>query len=472
MPDSDQKYRILEKLDSGGMAEIYRGEAESLQGFKKQVAIKRILPHLTKNQKFVAMFLDEARLSLYLNHANIVHVFDIGRSGSTYFIVMEYVDGLNLRALSESIKRQNKRLDLARSLYIMMEVCKGLGYAHDMTGPDDKPLGIVHRDVSPPNILLSKMGEIKLVDFGLAKAASQLEQTDPGVVKGKFSYLSPEAASGLEVDYRTDIFACGILLFEMLTGRRLFYGETDYQTVELVRQARVPSLPALNPEVPPELDGIVQRALARDPEQRFQHAYEMQDSLAQFLFSRSLKVTSRDIAWLVRECMEEHQQTIPPTVHVGSVIDGLIQEEIVKFTSLDAPGPQDQLGAKPLSPEEIGAGGPLDPRDFIDPRAWTNEFISSDPLKADSPPPPPARPGDLPEVTSLEQMLEGNEAPIATAALPLPPERKKARGPWRNLLVAFIVFIVLGAATILVLHTLGLLRSEGTTDNQDIIKPE
>jgi serine/threonine-protein kinase len=472
MPDSDQKYRILEKLDSGGMAEIYRGEAESLQGFKKQVAIKRILPHLTKNQKFVAMFLDEARLSLYLNHANIVHVFDIGRSGSTYFIVMEYVDGLNLRALSESIKRQNKRMELSRSIYVMMEICKGLGYAHDMTGPDDKPLGIVHRDVSPPNILLSKMGEVKLVDFGLAKAASQLEQTDPGVVKGKFSYLSPEAASGLEVDYRTDVFACGILLFEMLTGRRLFYGETDYQTVELVRQARVPSLPALNPDVPPELDGIVQRALARDPEQRYQHAYEMQDALAQFLFSRSLKVTSRDIAWLVRECMAEHRQTIPPAVHVGSVIDGLIQEEIVKFTSLDAPDRDNQLGAKPLSPEEIGSAGPLDPRDFIDPRAWTNEFISTDPLKPDAPSSPEApRPGDLPEVTSLEQMLEGNEAPIATAALPLPPERKR-RGPWRNLLIAFVVFIVLGAATILVLHTLGLLRSEGATENQDIIKPE
>ena len=155
------------------------------------------------------------------------------------------------------------------------------------------------------------MGEVKLVDFGLAKATSQLEQTDPGVVKGKFSYLSPEAASGLEVDYRADIFACGILLFEMLTGRRLFYGETDYQTVELVRQAQVPSLTALNPEIPLELDRIVHRALARDPAQRFQHAYELQDALAQFLFSRSLKVTNRDIAQLVRECIAERQQHHP-----------------------------------------------------------------------------------------------------------------------------------------------------------------
>jgi len=266
------------------------------------------------------------------------------------------------------LRRQNRRLDLARAIYIIMEICKGLGYAHDMTSPDGASLGIVHRDVSPPNVLLSKTGEVKLVDFGLAKAASQLEQTEPGVVKGKFSYLSPEAASGLQVDFRADIFSAGIIMFEMLTGRRLFYGETDYQTVELVRQARVPSLCALNPEVPTELDQIVQRSLARDPEHRFQHAYELQDSLAQFLFSRSLKVTSRDVAWLVRECSAERQKALPPTVHSGSVIDTLIQEEICKFTSLDSVEGDDQEGSRPLSPEELsGQSGPTDPHDFIDP---------------------------------------------------------------------------------------------------------
>ncbi len=229
----DQKYRILEKLDSGGMAEIYRAEAELIQGLKKQVAIKRILPHLTKNEKFVAMFLDEAKLSLYLDHANIVHVFDIGRSGETYFIVMEYVHGPNLRSVNESMHRLGQSIKIEEAIFMMMEVCKGLGSAHDMVSPEDgQSLNIVHRDVSPPNILLSRNGEVKLVDFGLAKAASQVEQTDPGVVKGKFSYLSPEAASGQTVDFRSDLFAVGIILFEVLTGRRLFLGETDYQTVE------------------------------------------------------------------------------------------------------------------------------------------------------------------------------------------------------------------------------------------------
>src|SRR5215813_12623702 len=260
------RYTITERVDQGGMAEVFRGVAESLQGFKKSVAIKRILPSLTKNKKFVSMFLDEAKLSLYLQHANIVHVFDIGVADSAYFIVMEYVDGCNLKSLLEFFRRRARRIAPAHTIYIMIEVCKGLAYAHDVQDPESgRPLGIVHRDISPPNILLSKMGEVKLVDFGLAKATSQAEITDPGVVKGKFSYLSPEAASGIEVDSRSDIFAVGILLWEMLTSKRLFYGETDYQTVELVRQAKIPSVAALNPEIDADLEDIVRKALARDP---------------------------------------------------------------------------------------------------------------------------------------------------------------------------------------------------------------
>src|SRR5262245_10387026 len=200
MPES-QRYRITDKNDAGGMAEVYRGVAEStVGGLKKAIAIKRILPSLTKNKKFVSMFLDEARVSMHLQHANVVGVFDIGMADTAYFIVMEYVDGANLKTIVESMRRRGKRLSVAQVVYIMMEVCKGLHYAHDLADPENgRELGIVHRDISPPNILVSKRGEIKLVDFGLAKATSQLESTDPGVVKGKFSYLSPEAASGKEV---------------------------------------------------------------------------------------------------------------------------------------------------------------------------------------------------------------------------------------------------------------------------------
>ncbi|MSP58853.1 MAG: serine/threonine protein kinase [Myxococcales bacterium] len=377
------KYRITDRIDSGGMAEVFRGVAESLQGFKKNIAIKRILPNLCKNKKFISMFLDEARLSLHLQHANIVGVFDIGMSPpeaggeSAYFIVMEFVDGIHLKGIIESMRRQGKRPSVAHVLYLMMEVCKGLAYAHDFADPEtNKLLHIVHRDISPPNILISKMGEVKLVDFGLAKANSQLESTDPGVVKGKFSYLSPEAAQGKDVDRRADIFAVGILMYEMLTGKRLFYGENDYQTVELVRQARVPSVTQQNPEVEPELEAVVRKSLARDLNQRFQTAGELQDAIAQYLFSRGLKVTSRDISALVKNCVAERQKTQPVAKTPQSLIDELIREELLKFTSLEAgevASEQPGSGGRPLSPEDLDGARPLDAGAFVDTRSWTDE---------------------------------------------------------------------------------------------------
>ena len=333
------KYRVTDKLDAGGMAEVYRGVAEStVGGVKRAVAIKKILPNLTKNKKFVQMFLDEARVSMNLQHANIVGVFDIGMAETAYMLVMEFVDGANLKTIIESMRRQGRPIPLQQTVYILMEVCKGLQYAHDAVDPETgRELGIVHRDISPPNILISKRGEVKLVDFGLAKATSQLETTDPGVVKGKFSYLSPEAASGKEVDRRADIFAVGILLYELLTGKRLFFGETDYQTVELVRQAKVPPIAQQNPGVTPELEQIVRKALARDPDERFLQANDLQDALAQFLFSQRLKVTSRDIEQLVQSCVREKQRSQPVIKKSSddSIIDALINEEIVKFTSLE-----------------------------------------------------------------------------------------------------------------------------------------
>jgi len=410
------RYTITERLDHGGMAEVFRGVAESMEGFKKSVAIKRILPNLTKNQKFVSMFLDEARLSLFLQHANIVQVFDISRTpDNAYFLVMEFVDGCNLKSLIERQKQKGKRIETAHTIYLMMECCKALQYAHSLEHPEtNEPLGIVHRDISPPNILLSKNGEIKLVDFGLAKANSQIESTDPGVVKGKFSYLSPEAASGLEVDHRADVFAVGILLWELFTGRRLFYGDTDYQTVELVRQARVPSISAINPEIENELEQVVRKALARDPEERYQSASDLGDALAQYLFSRRMKVTARDIANLVKDTQVEmmRKRSAAPK---ESLIDALILDEMQKMTSLV----EDDDG----QPSNTSEGSmSLDPSAFVNTQNWSGELASSgtgapgsergrEKFKRPTRPPPnkaargvptPA-PGDL---ESLEQMLE------------------------------------------------------------------
>ncbi len=365
MPDS--RYRITERIAAGGMAEVFRGVAESLQGFRKNVAIKRVLPALTKNKKFVSMFLDEARLSLHLQHANIVQMFDIGHADDTYFIVMEFVEGVDLKAILEWRRRIGKRLTVGQTIYLIMEACKGLAYAHDVTDPETGALlGIVHRDVSPPNVLISRNGEVKMADFGLAKATSQLEITDPGVVKGKMSYLSPEAARGEEVDRRADIFAVGILLYEMLTGKRLFYGETDYQTVELVRGAKVPPIAPQNPEVEEEIEDICRKALAKRPDDRFQSATDLQDALAHYLFSRGLKMIQRDIADLVRGCQED-MATLSGTARRGgkpSIIDTILHEEIDSFTSVDFQEPG-------VGPEGVPAGAPMG--DFIDPRAWAED---------------------------------------------------------------------------------------------------
>jgi serine/threonine-protein kinase len=366
MPES--RYRIIERVAAGGMAEVFRGVAESLQGFRKNIAIKRVLPSLSKNKKFIAMFLDEARLSLGLQHANIVQVFDIGHADDTYFIVMEYVEGVDLKAVLEWRRRIGKPLTIGQTVYIILEVCKGLAYAHDLGNPDTgEPIGIVHRDVSPPNVLLSRNGEVKVADFGLAKAAVQVEHTDPGVVKGKMSYLSPEAARGEDVDRRADIFAVGILLYEMLTNRRLFYGETDYQTVELVRAAKVPPIGAQNREVEPELEDIVRKALARRLEDRFQSATDLQEALAHYLFSRGLKMLQRDIGDLARACLEDQLTTSGAVKKPkASVIDTLLHDEIKQFTSMDFEEP-------PAEPEPPPAPSASSSGDFVDPRAWADD---------------------------------------------------------------------------------------------------
>lgn len=370
MPES--RYRITERIAAGGMAEVFKGVAESLQGFRKSVAIKRILPNLTKNQKFVTMFLDEARLSLFLQHANIVQVFDIGHADNTYFIVMEFVDGVDLKAIFEWRRRIRKRLTIGQCIYMIMEVCKGLAYAHDLLHPETgRPLGIVHRDISPANVLISRNGEIKLADFGLAKAASQVEATDPGVVKGKMSYLSPEAARGENVDHRADIFAVGILLYEALTSKRLFYGESDYQTVEMVRNAKIPSISQQNPEVEPEFEEIVRKALARRVEDRFQTATDLQDALAHYWFSRGLKMIQRDIADLVRACQDD-QATVSTggRVKKPNLIDTILHEQLDAFTSVGfdgtTPGPEaDRITEQQAVHRPTGG--------FIDPRAWSQE---------------------------------------------------------------------------------------------------
>lgn len=436
---SDNKFKIVQKLDAGGMAEVYKGIQTSVQGIEKLVAIKRILPHLTKNQKFVDMFLDEARVSMHLSHANIVQVFDLGQSTETFFIVMEYIDGTNLKNIADYFKAQGRTMPVEQAVYIATEICKGLAYAHDLRNPvTGKPLNIVHRDISPPNVLISRGGEIKIVDFGLAKAASQVTKTDQGVVKGKFSYLSPEAAMGEEVDRRADIFAVGIVLWELLAGKRLFYGETDFHTVELVRKAQVPSLTALNPHVSPELEEIIRTALARNINSRYQTARDFGDALSQHLFTRGLKVTSYDIQRLVEEVLAD--RAAKAVREEPSLIHELIQEELLKFSSIG-----DEKNNQAL--EKGGAGGPSE--SLIDTREW--DLISMDSsstgLAAVSTPEEQQGAVELGNLASISSPNWGNAAELYADRPLAPTPAPSAGGPNRALLlVAALVLFLLGGA--------------------------
>ncbi|WP_169796495.1 serine/threonine protein kinase [Chondromyces crocatus] len=316
-----QRYRVIKRLASGGMAEVFVAESAGIEGFKKRVAIKRVLPHLSKKDQFVAMFLDEARLSAQLSHSNVVSVFDIGVGDGAYFIVMEYVDGADLRNVNEHRKKIGRTIPVEVATFICAKICQGLAYAHEVSTPDGTPLQIVHRDITPANILITKHGEVKIVDFGLAKATSQLARSDPGIIKGKFGYLAPETVLESGVDHRVDIFAVGIMLWELLAGRRLFQGDTDFATVRLVRDAVIPPLSKINPEVPPELDQLLGKALAKDPTQRYGTARELGRDLVRLLYGMGRPVNEDDVAGLVRSAMGTPAHHIDPTQKIAEMID-------------------------------------------------------------------------------------------------------------------------------------------------------
>jgi serine/threonine-protein kinase len=266
---------------------------------------------------------------------------------------MEFVDGANLRRIMQVAAEKGYRIPVGICTHLGIEVCKALHYAHTAVGADGKPLNIVHRDVSPPNLLVSKSGELKITDFGLAKAVSHLEITDPGVVKGKFSYLSPEACEGKEVDAGADIFSLGTILHEMLTGRRLFMGKDDIETVELVRACEVPAPSLMNHDVGPELDEILQRALARDRKKRYQSAAEFGDALGDYLFSKKVRVTNFDVGRMMTFLFEEGEGSAYPR----RVIE-IIHEEIINLSSMGKlPGVAPTEGAKPLDMAEFRTKG-------------------------------------------------------------------------------------------------------------------
>ncbi|HYX24338.1 MAG TPA: TonB family protein [Thermoanaerobaculia bacterium] len=298
------QYTLLERIATGGMAEVWKARMRGVEGFQKTVAIKRILPHMTDNAEFVGMFIDEAKLAAQLSHPNIVHIYDLGKIGRDYYIAMEYVEGKDLRSLLNAGRRKDLPLPLGLSLMIAARLASALDYAHRKRDFEDRELGLVHRDVSPQNVLLSYEGDVKLCDFGIAKAVSKASQTQMGALKGKLQYMSPEQAWGRAVDARSDLFSLGSVLFEMVTGERLFQGESEISVLEAVRQGRVRSPRQVNPAVPREVDEIVTRALAVDPQARFQTAGEMKQRLEAVLAALPLPAGPADLAAYIQRALE------------------------------------------------------------------------------------------------------------------------------------------------------------------------
>ncbi|MFO0658809.1 MAG: serine/threonine-protein kinase [Polyangiaceae bacterium] len=374
---SEQRYRVIERIAAGGMAEVYRAESASLQGFRKSVAIKRVLPHLAQNKQFIEMFIDEARLGARLSHSNCVQVFDIGMGDGTYFIVMEYVDGADLRSLLQWYIDIRGPFPIAEAVYVIMKVCEGLHYAHMLADEDGGHLGIVHRDVSPPNVLITKYGEIKVADFGLAKANTNVVAEEEGIIKGKYSYLAPEAIDRQEVDARSDLFATGAMLWELIAGRKLFQGKTDLETVRMVAKAQVPRLNTFNRQVDPMLHSIIDRSLARNSDERYQSCEEFSEALNQWLFSSGQPVGSFNIAKLVRDFQERRKKpdiadllnaTLQQHFNIVSVQPNHAQEDFLSsFADLEST-------FKPRAPQRS--------RPAIDPMAELAGELEDDPPRA------------------------------------------------------------------------------------------
>ncbi|MBI5548372.1 MAG: serine/threonine protein kinase, partial [Deltaproteobacteria bacterium] len=278
------------------MAEVWRAKTFGEQGFEKLVAIKRILPNIAEDDEFITMFIDEAKITVQLTHANIAQTFDLGKIGDSYFIALEYVAGKDLRAIFDRCRKRNETAPIPMVCYMVSKMCEGLDYAHRKRSSTGMELRIIHRDVSPQNCLVSFEGEIKVIDFGIAKAANQATKTQAGILKGKFGYMSPEQVRGLPLDQRSDVFAAGVVLYEMLTGERLFVGDSDFSVLERVRQAEILPPTKYNHRIPDGLEKIVLKALAKEPEERFQWASDLADALQRFLITNESIFSRKDLS--------------------------------------------------------------------------------------------------------------------------------------------------------------------------------
>ena len=325
------RYQVIDHLAMGGMAELYKATLTAEHGFSKTVAIKKILPHLANDKSFVEMFIDEARLTAQLDHRNIVQVYELGMDADAPYIAMQLVDGLDVLALLRECARAQIRLPPDLAALIAREVLDALDYAHNAVDTHGRPLGIVHRDISPGNVLLSWRGDVKLTDFGIARAAERRHKTEAGTLKGKYGYMSPEQVSGaLDIDGRSDVFSVGILLAEMVMARRLFTSVNDLDILLMVRDARLDRLHKYASEFPVELRVLTVRALQRRAEDRWQSAAQFRDAIDDWL-KRTTRVGPRDLAGLIGEVINA------PTADLEVGQAGVVEQTLDEAGALSGP---------------------------------------------------------------------------------------------------------------------------------------
>jgi len=452
------KYVVRRKIAEGGMAEIYLASSRGPEGFEKDVAIKRIRPFLAGDEQFVQMFIAEARVASRLNHANLVQVFEFDKHQDTYYLAMELVRGHSLWDVRRRAKELMEPMPPTLVAHVGAEVASGLGYAHRLSDKG-KLLNLVHRDVTPHNVLLSFDGAVKLTDFGVAKHSAS--STAAGVLKGKFAYMSPEQARGDPLDGRTDLFALGIVLWENLTGGRLFDGDSDVAVLRAVQSSAIAPPARLNPEVPEALSAVVMKALERDPAQRYQNAQELERALAGFVLAHAKSVDDTDLgAYLRKLYAEELDQEAAREGHAAQ--EGGAEQPRREPTAVMGAGEAPKLSASPDEDMHAATHRVERSRPKTEVKSNPSMRAASPTATTDAEPPPaPARrsssslPKVIADLPALDARSSGPKAappmPPATMAIPATPRASRATvGMRRALAAAGLLAVGIGAAAITV----------------------
>ncbi|PKN54799.1 MAG: hypothetical protein CVU56_24630 [Deltaproteobacteria bacterium HGW-Deltaproteobacteria-14] len=425
LPQHFGKYILMRKIAMGGMAEIFKAKVTGTEGFEKDLVIKRILPHFTEDEAFVKMFIDEASITAKLQHPNIVQIFDFDVADGTYYIAMEYIEGRDLKDVLERSIKLGEPLSVAQCVWILMETSKGLHYAHTKEYRG-KPLNIVHRDISPSNVMVAFNGEVKLMDFGIAKAAQRSTKTMAGAVKGKVAYMSPEQARGKPLDGRSDLFALGIMLWEMLTGKRLFLAESDFETLTNVLKAEAPAPSTINPAVPADLDPIVLKCIEKKREDRYANVEAFNRELTRWYYSNVIDLEKEKLRPLMSRLFKVE---IDETERYN-------EEERVDLMGGTASGAGDATAMMPAAEATNALDNDADQRTRIDGAAM--DF--GGPVAPDA----EARTRAMPAATDGPPMRGQAGPAYAPPQQQMMPPRQQQRGGSRLPLILFLVVLLLG----------------------------